>query len=124
MFYIKGVPLCIRHINESDLDNSFYNTMMLLSKEIIQLINTLSKQQLHYIFNDTKVFVICNLNTNNIVASATIDILNNQTLYSVCIIKDIIIHKEYDNEKIRSLFMDFLTDYCTITVKCIKIIIK
>ena len=124
MFYSKGVPLCIRHINESDLDNSFYSAMMVLPKDIIERINTLSREQLHDTFNDTKVFVIYNLNTDNIVASATIHILNNHSLCPVCIIKDIIIHKEYDNEKIHSRFMDFLKQYCTITVKCIKIIIK
>ena len=124
MFYSKGVPLCIRHINESDLDNSFYSSMMVLPKEFIELVNTLPREQLNNTFNDTKVFVIHNLNTDNVVASATIRILNKQSLCSVCIIKDIIIHKDYDNEQIHSRFIDFLKQYCIFTAKCVKYIIK
>jgi hypothetical protein len=143
----------IRQLDEVDLKYSFYDVMALTSEENIELINTRTVTELfHKLNHDHKIFVIVNLNTNGIIGTGTITILNQNTAYNVCIIKDIKIHKDYynsdsidDNDKqfeyknksttsknkyeadkddLYTIFLQCLIDYSHVQEKCIKYILK
>ena len=100
--------------------------MNLLSDYNINLINTLTYDEFLNKFNyDHIVFVIINSNTNTVVASGTIEILNKKSRCNVCIIKDIIIDNEYEKEKqLYSYFLNNLINYSVSIEKCVKYIIK
>jgi|TARA_B110000483_G_scaffold203814_1_gene246323 hypothetical protein len=100
--------------------------MSLLSDYNINLINTLTCDEFLNKFNyDHIIFVVINLNTNLVVASGTIEILNKNSMYSVCIIKEIIIDNEYEKEKqLYSYFLNNLIKYSANIEKCVKYIIK
>jgi hypothetical protein len=136
MFYLNGIPICIRQLDLIDLKYSFYDVMALTSEENIQLINTRNFTELfHKLNNDHKIFVIINLNTNGVIGTGTIKILNQNSMYSVCIIKYIKIHKEYYNsdnkpgvneneEDLYMIFLQYLIDYSRCQEKCVKYIVK
>jgi len=126
MIFLKGIPLYFRKLNYDDIKYSYYNLMNLLSDYNINLINTLTYDEFLNKFNyDHIVFVIINSNTNTVVASGTIEILNKKSKCNVCIIKDIIIDNEYEKEKqLYSYFLNNLINYSVGIEKCIKYIIK
>ena len=126
MIYLKGIPLYFRKLNYDDIKYSYYNLMNLLSDYNINLINTLTYDEFLNKFNyDHIVFVIINSNTNTVVASGTIEILNKKSRCNVCIIKEIIIDNEYEKEKqLYSYFLNNLINYSVGIEKCIKYIIK
>lgn len=126
MIFLKGIPLYFRKLNYDDIKYSYYNLMNLLSDYNINLINTLTYDEFLNKFNyDHIVFVIINSNTNTVVASGTIEILNKKSRCNVCIIKDIIIDNEYEKEKqLYSYFLNNLINYSVSIEKCIKYIIK
>jgi len=126
MIFLKGIPLYFRKLNYDDIKYSYYNLMNLLSDYNINLINTLTYDEFLNKFNyDHIVFVIINSNTNTVVASGTIEILNKKSRCNVCIIKDIIIDNEYEKEKqLYSYFLNNLINYSVSIEKCVKYIIK
>jgi len=126
MIYLKGIPLYFRKLNYDDIKYSYYNLMNLLSDYNINLINTLTYDEFLNKFNyDHIVFVIINSNTNTVVASGTIEILNKKSRCNVCIIKEIIIDNEYEKEKqLYSYFLNNLINYSVSIEKCVKYIIK
>ena len=126
MIFLKGIPLYFRELNYDDIKYSYYNLMNLLSDYNINLINTLTYDEFLNKFNyDHIVFVIINSNTNTVVASGTIEILNKKSRCNVCIIKEIIIDNEYEKEKqLYSYFLNNLINYSVGIEKCIKYIIK
>jgi len=126
MIFLKGIPLYFRKLNYDDIKYSYYNLMNLLSDYNINLINTLTYDEFLNKFNyDHIVFVIINSNTNTVVASGTIEILNKKSRCNVCIIKEIIIDNEYEKEKqLYSYFLNNLINYSVSIEKCIKYIIK
>ena len=146
MFYLNGIPMYIRQLDDVDLKYSFYDVLSLTSEENIILINTRNVAELfHKLNNDHKIFVIVNLNTNGIIGRGTIKILNQNSKYVVCIIKDIQIHKKYynndkqtvdenksttkneeqsDNDDLYTIFLQYLIDYSLHQEKCIKYILK
>ena len=126
MIFLKGIPLYFRKLNYDDIKYSYYNLMNLLSDYNINLINTLTYDEFLNKFNyDHIVFVIINSNTNTVVASGTIEILNKKSRCNVCIIKEIIIDNEYEKEKqLYSYFLNKLINYSVIIEKCVKYIIK
>jgi hypothetical protein len=126
MIYLKGIPLYFRKLNYDDIKYSYYNLMSLLSDYNINLINTLTYDDFLNKFNyEHIVFVIINSNTNTVVASGTIEILNKNSRCNVCIIKEIIIDNEYEKEKqLYSYFLNNLINYSVSIEKCVKYIIK
>lgn len=126
MFFLQGIPLQFRKLNYDDIKLSYYNLMSLLSDTNINLINTLSCDELFNKFNnDHIIFVIINLNSNCVVGTATIDILNKNTMYNVCIIKEIVINEEYEiNNKLYNNFLKYLINYSLGTEYCVKYIVK
>lgn len=126
MLFLKGIPLYFRKLNYDDIKYSYYNLMNLLSDYNINLINTLTYDEFLNKFNyDHIVFVIINSNTNTVVASGTIEILNKKSRCNVCIIKEIIIDNEYEKEKqLYSYFLNNLINYSVSIEKCVKYIIK
>ena len=126
MIFLKGIPLYFRKLNYDDIKYSYYNLMNLLSDYNINLINTLTYDEFLNKFNyDHIVFVIINSNTNTVVASGTIEILNKKSRCNVCIIKEIIIDNEYEKEKqLHSYFLNNLINYSVSIEKCVKYIIK
>ena len=126
MFFLKGIPIHFRKLNYEDVKNSYYNLTSLLSESNIKMINDLSPDELFMKLNqDHYIFVIVDLNSNFILGTATMDILNKGSLCNVCIIKEININTEYEkNGVLYDNFLDFLKEYSILTEKCIKFIIN
>ena len=127
MFYLNGIPICIRQLGDIDLKSSFYSLMSLTSEENIQMINTYTFTELyHKLNNDHKIFVIINLNINDVIGTGTIKILNNKSIYNICIIKDIKIHKDYNsnNDDLYTMFLQSLIDYSCYQERCVKYIVE
>jgi len=133
MFYLNGIPICIRQLEEIDLKYSFYSLMALTCEENIQMINTYTLTELYdKLNNNHKIFVIVNLNTNDIIGTGTIKILNKNSMYSICIIKGIIIHKDYNgsnsinkkSDDLYTIFLQSLIDYCRCHEQCNKYVVK
>ncbi len=126
MIYLKGIPLYFRKLDYHDIKCSYYNLMSLLSQHNVNLINTLTNTDFNNKLNyDHIIFVIINLNTNMVVATATIEVLNKNTMYNICIIKEIIIDNEYEKEnKLHAYFLKQLIDYSFATENCVKYIVK
>lgn len=126
MFYLKGIPIHFRKLEQDDLKNSYYNLTSLLSESNIKMIINLSPDELFMKLNyDHYIFVIVDLNSNFILGTATMDILNKASLCSVCIIKEININTEYENNGfLYDNFLNFLKDYSRFTEKCVKYIIN
>lgn len=101
--------------------------MSLTSEENIQMINTYTFTELyHKLNNDHKIFVIINLNINDVIGTGTIKILNNKSIYNICIIKDIKIHKDYNsnNDDLYTMFLQSLIDYSCYQERCVKYIVE
>ena len=126
MFYLKGIPIHFRKLEQDDLKNSYYNLTSLLSESNIKMIINLSPDELFMKLNqDHYIFVIVDLNSNFILGTATMDILNKGSLCNVCIIKEININTEYEkNGVLYDNFLNFLKDYSRFTEKCVKFIIN
>lgn len=126
MFFLKGIPLQFRKLKYEDIKLSYYNLMSLLTDTNINLINSLSMNELFTKINsDHIIFVIINLNTNDVIGTSTIKILNKGSMYSVCIITDILINKEYEiNNELYSKFLKYLIEYSRFTEYCVKYIVK
>lgn len=126
MFYLKGIPIHFRKLEQDDLKNSYYNLTSLLSESNIKMIHDLSPDELFMKLNhDHYIFVIVDLNSKFILGTATIDVLNKGSLCSVCIIKEININTEYENNGfLYDNFLNFLKDYSRFTEKCVKYIIN
>jgi len=126
MFFLRGIPLQFRKLKYEDIKLSYYNLMSLLSDSNINLINSLSMNELFTKINsDHIIFVIINLNTNDVVGASTIKILNKGSMYSVCIITDILINKEYEiNNELYNKFLKYLIEYSRFTECCVKYIVK
>ena len=110
MFFLKGIPIHFRKLNYEDVKNSYYNLTSLLSESNIKMINDLSPDELFMKLNqDHYIFVIVDLNSNFILGTATMDILNKGSLCNVCIIKEININTEYEkNGVLYDNFLNFL----------------
>ena len=126
MFFLRGIPLQFRKLKYEDIKLSYYNLMSLLSDTNINLINSLSMNELFTKINsDHIIFVIINLNTNDVVGTSTIKILNKKSMYNVCIITDILINREYEiNNELYSKFLKYLINYSLGTEYCVKYIVK
>ena len=126
MFFLKGIPIHFRKLNYEDVKNSYYNLTSLLSESNIKMINDLSPDELFMKLNqDHYIFVIVDLNSNFILGTATIDVLNKASLCSVCIIKEINMIKDCEkNGVLYDNFLDFLKEYSRFTEKCVKFIIN
>jgi hypothetical protein len=126
MFFLKGIPIHFRKLEHDDLKNSYYNLTSLLSESNIKMINDLSPDELFMKLNhDHYIFVIVDLNSNFILGTATIDVLNKGSLCSVCIIKEISMIKDCEkNGVLYDNFLNFLKDYSRFTEKCVKYIIN
>ena len=126
MFYLKGIPIHFRKLEHDDLKNSYYNLTSLLSESNIKMIHDLSPDELFMKLNyDHNIFVVVDLNSNLILGTATIDVLNKGSLCNVCIIKEININTEYENNGfLYDKFLDFLKEYSILTEKCVKYIIN
>jgi hypothetical protein len=122
MFFLRGIPLCFRRLQHDDLKYSYYNLMNLLSNTNIDMINELTEDKLfEKLDEDHLIFVIVNENLNMIVGTATICILNKNTRYTIVIIKEIKINKEYEHKQIlHTEFVNYLIDYSSNKLRCVK----
>lgn len=125
MFYLKGIPMLIRELNDDDLKYSYYNLMNLLPDKSIQIINTLTDIELLNKFNDDyAILVISNLNMNSILGTCSIEIFNKKGLCTICIIKNIIIDPDYNKDGLYDIFLDHIKNYCRNKIGCTKYVIE
>jgi len=126
MFFLRGIPLYFRRLQHADLKYSYYNLMNLLSNTNIDMINELTEDKLfEKLDDDHYIFVIVNENINTIVGTATIYVLNKNTRYTIVIIKEIKINKEYEKKQILyTKFVNYLIEYSFNSLMCVKYLIR
>ena len=126
MFFLKGIPLSFRRLQQDDLKYSYYNLMNLLSNTNVDMINELTEDKLfEKLDDDHHIFVIVNENINMIVGTATIYVLNKNTRYTIVIIKEIKINKEYEKKQILyTKFVNYLIEYSFNNLRCVKYLIR
>lgn len=100
--------------------------MNLLSNTNIDMINELTEDKLfEKLDDDHHIFVIVNENINMIVGTATIYVLNKNTRYTIVIIKEIKINKEYEKKQILyTKFVNYLIEYSFNSLMCVKYLIR
>jgi len=95
---INNKGLHIRKITEYDVKESYY---------------------------DKRIFLIEDVNSKQMVGSASVSFLNNtSTIATVGYIDDIIIRRKYESAELREELINYVTDVCVSQDNCIKCMCK
>ena len=95
---INNKGLHIRKITEYDIQNTYY---------------------------DKRIFLIEDVNSKQMVGSASVSFLNNtSTIATVGYIDDLTIHRKYESAELREELINYVTDVCVNQENCIKCICK
>jgi hypothetical protein len=74
---------------------------------------------------DKRIFLIEDVNSKQMVGSASVSFLNStSTIAKVGYIDDITIHRKYESAELREEIINYLTDVCVSQENCIKCICK
>jgi len=124
VFLFHKHMLWIRRLKEVDLQDSYYAIMNKLSNEDIRLIHSLSSEELHsHLDNIHKIFVLEDVNSNQILGAGTIVIQNDlgSQLCKIGNIRHITLDLSFQNTELYSIVLNHFTTYCRIQEKCAKI---
>ena len=95
---INNKGLHIRKITEHDVQNTYY---------------------------DKRIFLIEDVNSKQMVGSASVSFLNStSTIAKVGYIDDITIRRKYESAELREELINYLTDVCVSQENCIKCMCK
>lgn len=120
---INNKFLYIRKLNETDMKESYYNVMSVLPRKTIEFLTVSSTAEIEEKLKEHKIFLIEDVNSNQIVGSGEILLMNNtSTIANIGYIKEIILKKNYDSDDLREEFVIFLKKYCISNENCIKCI--
>ena len=118
---VKNKFLHIRHLTEDDIKESYYNAMGALPRKTIEMLTMLTTTEMEEELKDKRIFLIEDVNSKQMVGSASVYLLNRtSTIAKVGYIDDITIHKKYESEEIREELINYLTNYCISHDNCIK----
>jgi hypothetical protein len=122
---IKNKFLHIRKITEHDVKESYYNAMGALPRKTIEMLTMLTSAEVEEELKDKRIFLIEDVNSKQMVGSASVSFLNStSTIAKVGYIDDITIHRKYESAELREELINYLTDVCVSQDNCIKCICK
>mgnify|MGYP003389218535 CR=1 FL=1 len=122
---INNKFLHIRHLIEDDIKESYYNAMGVLPRKTIEMLTMLTTADVEEELKDKRIFLIEDVNSKQMVGSASVSFLNStSTIAKVGYIDDITMHKKYESEELREELINYLTNYCVSQDNCIKCICK
>ena len=118
---VKNKFFYIRHLTEEDIKESYYNSMGVLPRKTIERLTMLTTNAVEEELKNKRIFLIEDVNTKQMVGSASVSFLNStSTIAKVGYIDDITIHKNYESEELREELINYLTDICVSQENCIK----
>ena len=118
---VKNKFLYIRRLIEDDIKYSYYNVMGILPRKTIEMLTLLTTTELEEEFKNKQIFLIEDVNSRQMVGSASVYFLNKtSTIAKVAYIDDIIIHKNYESAELREELINNLTQFCISQENCIK----
>jgi hypothetical protein len=118
---VKNKFLYIRHLTEDDIKESYYNAMGVLPRKTIEMLTMLTSAEVEEELKNKRIFLIEDVNSNQMVGSASVYFLNStSTITKVGYIDDITIHKNYESAELREELINYLTNYCVSRDNCIK----
>ena len=118
---INNKFLYIRQLIKDDIKNSYYNVMGVLPRKTIEMFTMLTTSEVEEELKNKRIFLIEDVNSKQMVGSASVSFLNNtSTIAKVGYIDDIIIHKNYESEELKEELINYLTDICVSQENCIK----
>ena len=118
---VKNKFLYIRRLTEDDIKESYYNAMGVLPRKTIEMLTMLTSAEVEEELKDKRIFLIEDVNSNQMVGSASVYFLNStSTIAKVGYIDDITIHKNYESAELREELINYLTDFCVSQENCIK----
>jgi hypothetical protein len=122
---IKNKFLHIRKITEHDVKESYYNAMGALPRKMVEMLTMLTSAEVEEELKDKRIFLIEDVNSKQMVGSASVSFLNStSTIAKVGYIDDITIRRKYESAELREELIDYLTDVCVSQENCIKCICK
>ena len=118
---VKNKFLYIRHLIKDDIKESYYNVMGVLPRKTIEMLTMLTSAEVEEELKDKRIFLIEDVNSKQMVGSASVSFLNKtSTIANIGYIDDITIHKKYESDELREELINYLTDYCISYDNCIK----
>ena len=118
---VKNKFLYIRHLIKDDIKESYYNVMGVLPRKTIEMLTMLTSAEVEEQLKDKRIFLIEDVNSKQMVGSASVSFLNKtSTIANIGYIDDITIHKKYESDELREELINYLTDYCISHDNCIK----
>ena len=118
---VKNKFLHIRKITEYDIQNSYYNAMGALPRKTVEMLTMLTSAEVEDVLKYKRIFLIEDVNSKQMVGSASVSFLNNtSTIATVGYIDDITIHRKYESAELREELINYLTNYCVSRDNCIK----
>ena len=122
---VKNKFLHIRHLTEDDIKESYYNAMGVLPRKTVEMLTMLTTTEMEEELKDKRIFLIEDVNSKQMVGSASVSFLNStSTIAKVGYIDDITIHKKYESDELREELINYLTNVCVSQENCIKCICK
>jgi len=122
---INNKFLHIRKVTDYDVKNNYYSLMSVLPRKTIEIFTILSSIEIEKKLKDQRIFVIEDVNSNQMIGSASVSFLNNTSkMAKVANIEDIIIKHNYESKELREELINYLTNICVNDDNCIKCIIK
>ena len=118
---VKNKFLHIRHLTEDDIKESYYNAMGVLPRKTVEMLTMLTTTEMEEELKDKRIFLIEDVNSKQMVGSASVSFLNStSTIAKVGYIDDITIHKKYESDELREELINYLTNVCVSQENCIK----
>ena len=122
---VKNKFLHIRHLTEDDIKESYYNAMGVLPRKTVEMLTMLTTTEMEEELKDKRIFLIEDVNSKQMVGSASVSFLNStSTIAKVGYIDDITIRRKYESAELREEIINYLTDVCVSQENCIKCICK
>ena len=122
---INNKFLHIRKITEHDVKESYYNAMGALPRKTIEMLTMLTSTDVEEELKNKRIFLIEDVNSKQMVGSASVSFLNNtSTIVKVGYIDDITIRRKYESAELQEEIINYLTNYCVSHENCITCICK
>ena len=99
--------------------------MSILPRKTVEMLTMLTSAEVEEKLKDKRIFLIEDVNSKQMVGSASVSFLNStSTIAKVGYIDDIAIHRKYESAELREEIINYLTDVCVSRDNCIKCICK
>jgi hypothetical protein len=104
--------------------SSVYMATIVINNKFLH-IRKITEYDIQNTYYDKRIFLIEDVNSKQMVGSASVSFLNStSTIAKVGYIDDIIIRRKYESAELREELINYVTDVCVSQDNCIKCICK